>query len=198
MRLRSLCLSLLLLSVVAGDVLFDGNRAHAEARLVISQPRTDRQIELNIRLSSYYGYGWYGNYHNYFHGSYAVGPGVQLLFPIVKNAISSLNNPMYLGFFTDFMLHPVPGGTILSLTFGPVFQWRFVLLDLFESGSLSVFGNVGFGLWPWFLPNSYGGGVSFYGFPLIQIGSNIMFTRRVGLTLNLGYPSVNLGLNLAF
>lgn len=198
MRLRSLCLSLVLLSVVAGDAMFDGNQAHAEARLVIQQPRTDRQIELNVRLSSYYGYGWYGTYHNYDHGAYAVGPGIQLLFPIVKNAISTLNNPMYLGFFTDFMLHPVPGGTLLSLTFGPVFQWRFVLLDLFDSGSLSVFANIGFGLWPWFLRDYYGGGVELYGFPLLQIGSNIMFTRRIGLTLNLGYPSVNLGLNIAF
>jgi hypothetical protein len=198
MRLRSLCLSLLLLSVVAGDAMFDGNKAHAEARLVVKQPRTDRQIELNIRGSAYYGYGFYDNYYGYSVGGYAAGVGVQLLFPIVKNAISTLNNPMYLGLFTDFLFHPVVGGTLLSLTIGPVFQWRFVLLDLFETGGLSVFANIGFGIWPWFLRDYYGGGVNVYGFPLFQIGSNLQFTRRVGLTLNLGYPSVNLGLNLAF
>jgi hypothetical protein len=187
---------------VAGDTdLLDIgiNKAYAEARLVIKQPREDRQIELNIRGSAYYGYGYYdGLYSGYSVGGYGAGVGIQLLFPIVKNAIPSLNNPMYLGFFTDFLFHPIPGYTLLSLTIGPVFQWRFILLDMFDSGSLSVFANLGFGLQPFFFRDYYGGGVHLYGFPLFQIGGQLQFTRRVGLTLNLGYPSVNLGLNLAF
>src|SRR5262245_39266062 len=137
MRLRSLCLSLVLLSVVAGDSgLFGENQARAEARLVIQQPRTDRQIELNIHGSLYYGFGWYDTCPGC--GVYAVGPGIQLLFPIVKNAIPTLNNPMYLGFFADFMIIPVPGYDILSFAFGPVFQWRFIILDMFTSGSFAA------------------------------------------------------------
>ncbi len=205
MRIRSLCLSLVLLSILAGDsAFFDSNEARAEARLVISQPRTDRQIELNIHLGSYYGFGWVDRFHGYGHWSdYAVGPGVQMLFPIVKNAIPSLNNPMYLGFFADLLFLPNYvdgfGSYIFSMAIGPVFQWRFVILDLFQSGGLSAFANLGFGFWPWFTGGRYGtSSVALYGFPLFEIGANLQFTRLVGLTLSLGYPSVKLGLNLAF
>lgn len=200
MRLRSLCLSLVLLSALAGDSALVGiKQAHAQARLAINQPRTDRQIELNIHGSAYYGYGWYDGLYGYRGlGSYAVGPGVQMLFPIVKNAIPSINNPMYLGFFTDLLFHPVFDGTIISLAFGPVFQWRFVILDLFDSGSFSAFANIGFGLWPWFFRDYYGGGVGFFGFPLLELGAQVQFTRLFGLTLTVGYPAVKFGINLAF
>lgn len=195
-------LSLVLLSVVSATVLADGpalevRAAQAEPRLVVQQPREDRQIELNIHGSAYYGYGWYDSFdHRGYYGDIAAGIGVQMLFPIVKNAIPSLNNPMYLGFFTDILFHPFPGDTVISLAIGPVFQWRFVLLDILDGGSLSAFANIGFGLWPWFYPNN--GGVGFYGFPLFELGANVFFTRHVGLTLSLGYPSVKLGLSLAF
>lgn len=195
MRLRSLCLSLVLLSVVLGHA----ESARAQARLVINQPRYDRQIELNVRVSAYYGYeGFYDGLGYAGVGGYAAGPGIQMLFPIVKNAIPTINNPMYLGFFTDFMFHPVPGYTFYSLAFGPVFQWRFVIFDMFQSGSFSAFANLGFGLWPWFWGNYYGGGAHLFGFPLFQLGGQIMFTRRIGLTLQFGYPSVNFGLNIGF
>jgi hypothetical protein len=210
MWLRSLCCSLVLLSVLAGDsVLFDAHQAQAQqVRLVIQQPRTDRQIELNIHGMATYGFGWYdGLYGDYgpVWGDYATGLGAQLLFPIVKNVISSLNNPMYLGFFTDFLFIPssIDGfdNYLFSFAIGPVLQWRFVILDMFRSGGLSAFTNVGFGLWPWFTRGEYGPGTSsvvFYGFPLFELGANLMFTRLVGITLSFGYPSVKFGLNLAF
>lgn len=206
MHLRSLCLSLVMMSVVAGDVaMLDGNRAEAQARLVISEPRQERHIELNIHGTAYYGYDWYGGlYHGYhFWGGSATGLGAQMLFPIVKNAIPSLNNPIYLGFFTDFIIHPDfvdgYGNTFFSLAFGPIVQWRFILFDLFQSGSFSAFANAGFGLWPWFTGNYRGvNSTLFFGFPLFEVGGNIYFNRVFGLTLSFGYPSVKFGISLAF
>jgi hypothetical protein len=122
-----------------------------------------------------------------------------MLFPIVKNAISTLNNPMYLGFFSDFLVHPVPGSHFYSLTIGPVFQWRFVIFDMFEGGSFSAFANVGFGLWPWFWNGYYPGtSVSFFGFPLFELGANLFFTKLIGLTLSFGYPATKFGVSFAF
>ena len=152
--LRSLCLALVFLAALVGDGQRLGvQQAHAQARVVINQPRTDRQIELNLHGTAYYGYGWYDGLYGYGHwGDYAVGPGIQMLFPIVKNAIPGVNNPMYLGFFGDFMLLPNDRFGYDRFIFGPafglVFQWRFVILDLFQSGGLSAFANFGFGLWP--------------------------------------------------
>ncbi len=207
MRLRSLyqCLALVFVVGVA-SVVIDEPEAQAQARLVINQPRTDRQIELNIHGVATYGFGWYDGLYGYgTWGDYAVGLGVQMLFPIVKNAISTLNNPMYLGFFTDLLFVPNVqdgiGDAVASLALGPIFQWRFVILDLFQTGSLSAFTNIGFGLWPWFFRgNPYCGGcsVAFYGFPVFELGANVFFTRLFGLTLSFGYPSVKFGISLAF
>lgn len=205
MKLRAVFLFAMLTSIVAADSALFEKQAYAEARLVISQPRDDRQIELNIHGSAYYGFGWLdGLYagHGYW-GPYAVGPGVQMLFPIVKNAISTLNNPMYLGFFIDAPFVPSYSDGFdafaASVAIGPVFQWRFVLLDLFDSGSLSAFANLGFGLWPWFTRGYYvPDSVLFYGFPLFELGANLFFTKTVGMTLSFGYPSAKLGLSLAF
>src|SRR3954468_2128620 len=108
MRLRAQFCCLVVLSVLGGDVALGGSRAQAEARLVIKQPEQNRQIELNIHATANYGFGWYDGLYGDrgYWGPYATGPGVQLLFPIVKNAIPSLNNPMYLGFFTDLLFVP--------------------------------------------------------------------------------------------
>lgn len=207
MHSRSLCLSLVMLAVVAGDVaVLDSNRAEAQARLVISEPRQDRQIELNIHGTAYYGYDWYDGLYNRYHfwGGSAAGLGVQMLFPIVKNAIPSLNNPIYLGFFTDFLVHPdlIDGYnySFFSLAFGPIVQWRFIIFDLFQGGSFSAFANAGFGLWPWFTRDHYAGVNStvFFGFPLFELGANVFFNRTFGLTLSFGYPSAKFGISLAF
>lgn len=207
MRLRALfpVLLLALTSIAASDVVLLDNKAHAEPRLIINQPQSERSIELKIHGAATYGFGWYDGLHGNrgYWGPYAVGPGVQLLFPIVKNAIPSLNNPMYLGFFTDLLFIPSYldgyGAMALSLAIGPVFQWRFVILDMFEGGSLSAFANIGFGLWPWFTRGYYANdSVLFNGFPLFELGANLFFTRKVGITLSFGYPSVKFGLSLAF
>lgn len=203
MRLRVLCLSLMFMVAVLGNGAAPGVPEAQAARVVIKQPRTDRQIELNLHGSAYYGYNWIDRFHGYGHwGNYAVGPGVQMLFPIVKNAIRTINNPMYLGFFVDFVLLPSSNNGFNSFifgpAFGPVFQWRFVFLDLFTSGSLSAFANLGFGLWPWFTRGNYCDCVPFYGFPLFELGANIFFTRNVGLTMTLGYPATKLGVTFAF
>lgn len=203
---RALCFVLVLLTAVVSDAELSVRSASAqEARVVISQPRTDRQIELQIRGSATYGFGWLGDVYRGrgFWGPYGVGPGAQLLFPIVKNAIPSLNNPMYLGFFTDLLFIPSYADGFsafaFSLAVGPVFQWRFVILEMFSGGGLSAFANLGFGLWPWFTRGYYvGDSVLFYGFPLFELGANLFFTRSVGLTLSFGYPSVKFGLTLAF
>lgn len=203
--LRSLCLTLVFLAALVGDGQRLGvQQAHAQARVVINQPRTDRQIELNLHGTAYYGYGWYDGLYGYGHwGDYAVGPGIQMLFPIVKNAIPGVNNPMYLGFFGDFLLLPNDRFGFDRFVFGPafglVFQWRFVILDLFQSGGLSAFANFGFGLWPWITRGYYCGDcVPFYGFPLFELGANLFFTRNIGLTFSFGYPGSKFGVTFAF
>jgi hypothetical protein len=204
MNCRPLLLSLAILSVLlVDDAVLDAKQAHAEARVVIKQPRTDRQIELNIHGTATYGFGWYDGLYRHGHwGNYAVGPGIQLLFPIVKNAIPSLNNPIYLGFFADLMFIPHFFDGFSAYLFGPAFgplvQWRFNILDILDGGSLSAFVNVGFGLWPWITRGYYCDCTPFYFFPVFELGANVMFTRHVGLTLSFGYPSVKFGLNIAF
>ena len=204
MWLRALCLSLAFFSVFLCDGPSKGvHQAYADARVVINQPRSDRQIELNLHGSAYYGYGWYDDLYGYGRwGDYAVGPGLQMLFPIVKNAIPSVNNPMYLGFFADFLLLPHFRDGYDRFLFGPsfglIFQWRFVILDLFQGGSLSAFANFGFGLWPWISRGYYCDCVPFYGFPLFELGANLFFTRHFGLTASFGYPATKFGVTFAF
>lgn len=207
MRLQSLVLSLVVLGVLAGDTaLLDANVAHADARVVIGQPSaTRRGIEINIRGNAYYGYGWYDGLYGYgrYYGDAALGPGFQMLFPVIQNGfIPSVNNAFYLGFFTDFLFVPDLGrgysDFLFSFAVGPVAQWRFFILDMFQGGGLSAFANLGFGLWPWFLGNRFSGGVAFYGFPLLELGANLMFSKLFGLTLSFGYPSVKFGITLSF
>jgi hypothetical protein len=204
MNLRSLLISLAFFSfLVGGNTLQGPKEARADVRLVITQPRTDRQIELKIHGAAYYGFGWYdGLYGHGRYADYAVGPGIQMLFPIVKNAIPTLNNPMYLGFFLDLVVIPHHNdgyrAFLFGPAFGPVFQWRFNILEMLDAGSLSAFVNLGFGLWPWITRGYYCDCTPFYFFPLFELGANVMFTRHVGLTLSLGYPAAKLGLNLAF
>lgn len=207
MRLRSLVLSLIVFAVVAGDsAVLNRNLAHADARVVIGQPSGARRgIEINIRGNAYYGYGWYDGLYNYgrYYGDYAVGPGFQMLFPVIQNGfIPSINNAFYLGFFTDFLFIPdfVTGyrDLIFSFAIGPVAQWRFFILDMFQGGGLSAFANLGFGIWPWFVGNRFTTSVPVYGFPLFELGANFMFSKAFGLTLSFGYPSVKFGINLSF
>lgn len=208
--LRCLALVAVLVGGVAGDSLLGvGKTAQAQARFVGDRPGgTKRQIEMNFRFSSYYGYGWYdglyGGRYGYW-GNYAVGPGFQMLFPIVHNGfIPSINNAFYIGFFTDFMLHPNAAVNFndyfFSFAIGPMVQWRFFLVDILNGGNISAFANLGFGIWPWFTDVGSRGhyGTVVYGFPLFEIGGNVFFTRNVGLTLSFGYPSAKLGLSIAF
>ncbi len=181
----------------------------AEAQLVITQPfkGSRRDIEINVRLSSYYGYGWYtdafcgGRYCGYY-GNYGIGPGFQMIFPILKNGfIPSLNNAFYLGFFTDFQFHPDGAGRFsseygfFSIPVGIFAQWRFYLLE-----KLSLFVNVGGGVWPWIFSsnNVYYHDTIIRGFPLFEIGANFHFAKHVGLNVTLGYPAARVGLNIAF
>lgn len=204
MWLRSLCLTLVFLAAAMSEGPIGGIKpACADTRVIITQPRSDRQIELNLHGSAYYGYGWYDNLYGYGRwGDYAVGPGLQMLFPIVKNAIPSINNPMYLGFFADFTFLPHYRYGFDEYLFGPafglVFQWRFNILELFDSGGLSAFANFGFGLWPWISRGYYCDCVPFYGFPLLELGVNLFFTRHFGLTASFGYPATKFGVTFAF
>jgi hypothetical protein len=123
-----------------------------------------------------------------------VGPGVQMLFPIVQNGlIPRLNNALYLGFFFDLLYVPYtlfPGG-FFSFMVGPVVQWRFFVLQ-----RLSVFGNIGLGLWPWFSGDPYGYRVLLW--PTIEAGGNWHFSRAVSLTFSIGYPAARIGLSFGF
>ena len=139
-----------------------------------------------------YGNGYCGNYY----GNYSVGPGISMLFPILHNGfIPSINNAVYIGFFVDTIFHPSYYGWntwFLSLPIGPMLQWRFYLIEM-----ISVYANLGFGIWPWFTDNAYGG-TWIRGFPLFQLGANFHFTKKVGMNLQFGYPSAQLGLNISF
>lgn len=206
---KVLCAALVLTATTLSGVSMDPiQSAHADARVTISRPFAGkRPIELSIRGSAYYGYGWYDGLKGFgrYYSPYSFGPGIQLLFPVLHNGfISSINNAFYLGFFSDLTLIPDNfgsfGNTIFGITFGPVAQWRFGILDLFTDGSLSAFVNLGFGLWPWFTRGRYAGvdNVVFYGFPLLELGANLYFTRNIGLMLSFGYPTARLAVNIAF
>ena len=159
MRLRNfLCTLAVLFSLVGSGSLLSPSEAQAD--LIITRPFSGkRAIELNIHGSAYYDHGlgylgrgpacgnWKGYLPcDYFYGSYAVGPGISMLFPILHNGfIPSLNNAVYLGFFVDTMFHPGWNGWnsywFFSLPLGPMLQWRFYLIEM-----ISVYANLGFGI----------------------------------------------------
>lgn len=200
MSLRSLVFSVVLLSALVGDsALLDTKVAHAQ--FIGDRPSNERrQIELNIHGGAYYGFNWYDSLDNggfVYYGGYAVGPGLQMLFPVLhRGFIPSINNAFYLGFFTDFLFHPdyldrFGSYGFFSFAFGPVAQWRFFLFPV-----LSVYANLGFGIWPWFADAPYG--TVLRGFPLFELGANLHFTRHIGMNFEFGYPYAKVGLNIAF
>ena len=210
MRLRNfLCTLAVLFSLVGQGSLIAPRDAAAD--LIINRPFSGkRSIELNIHGSAYYDsglgggrpcYNWNNgngnNFCGYFYGNYAVGPGISMLFPVLHNGfVPSINNAVYVGFFIDTMFHPSYYGWnsywFFSLPIGPMMQWRFYLIEM-----ISVYANLGFGIWPWFADNAYGG-FWLRGFPLFQLGANFHFTQKVGMNIQFGYPSSQLGLNISF
>lgn len=211
MNLRALVFTLVLLGVVVSDgaqLIPSPREAHAQ--FIADKPFRGgrRNIEINIRLNSYYGYGWYrddfcgGRYCGYY-GSYGIGPGFQMLFPVVQNGfIPSINNAFYVGFFTDFLFHGDAGGNydlaygFFSLPVGALVQWRFFLFEI-----LSVYANLGAGIWPWFFRNDniyYRGATLVRGFPLFELGLNLHFTKAIGMNFEFGYPAARIGLNIGF
>lgn len=205
MRLRNfLCTLAILFSLIGQGSLLEPRDAAAD--LIINRPFSGkRSIELNIHGSAYYNSGlgggrnycWSTGYCGAYYGNYAVGPGISMLFPILHNGfIPSINNAVYLGFFIDTIFHPSYYGWnsywFFSLPVGPMMQWRFYLIEM-----ISVYANLGFGVWPWFTDNAYGG-LWVRGFPLFQLGANFHFTQRIGMNVQFGYPSAQLGLNISF
>ncbi|MFO0579301.1 MAG: hypothetical protein U1A78_35310 [Polyangia bacterium] len=210
MNIRALICSLVVMAVVVSD----GSHViptpqEAQAQFIADKPFRGgrRNIEINLRLSTYYGYGWYndafcgGRYCGYY-GAYGIGPGFQMLFPIVQNGfIPSLNNAFYIGFFTDFQFHPDGAGRFgsdygfFSLPIGLLVQWRFYLFEI-----LSVYANLGGGFWPWIFSNNnvYYNGTIFRGFPLFELGLNLHFTKTIGMNFEFGYPAARIGLNIGF
>lgn len=210
LNLRALLFSLVVFSVVVSDGsgLIPTPR-EAQAQFIADKPFRGqrRNIEINIRLNAYYGYGWYrdnfcgGGYCGYY-GSYGIGPGFQMLFPVVQNGfIPSINNAFYVGFFTDFLFHGDNAGRygfdygFFSLPIGVLVQWRFYLFEI-----LSVYANLGGGFWPWIFNdnNIYYRGTLFRGFPLFALGANLHFTQKIGMNFEFGYPSAKIGLNIGF
>ena len=200
MSFRALLCSLALLSVLMGDTAFNPSQK-AHAQFIGDRPFSGkRNIELNIHMGTFYGYGWDDNGYNrpYYYGNYTLATGIQMLFPVLHNGfIKSINNAFYLGFFTDLVFHPDYYGGFgnsffMSLAFGPVAQWRFQLFEIF-----SVYANLGFGLWPWFTGDRYYGTL-FRGFPLFELGGNVHFSKNVALTFSAGYPSSKIGVSIGF
>lgn len=200
MRLRSLLCSLVVLSALVGDVaLFDKQEAHAQ--FIGDRPFSGgrRNIEINIHGNAYYGFDWY--YSNPYYNSFAVGPGFQMLFPVVQNGfIKTINNAFYVGFFTDLNFHPEYNRygyspSFFSLAIGPFVQWRFYLFEI-----LSVYTNVGFGVWPWFIGNNVYGNdrVDINFFPMFLLGANLHFTKHIGMNFEFGYPAAKVGLTIGF
>lgn len=194
MRLRSFLCSLVLLATLLGTQV-------AHAQFIGDRPFNGgrRNIEINLHANTYYGFDWYGG--NYY-SPYTIGPGFSMLFPVVQNGfIKTINDAFYVGFFTDLNYHPQydyygPYGSFFSVAIGPYVQWRFYLFEI-----LSVYANLGFGIWPWFLGNGQGvrdGTVALNFFPLFAVGGNLHFTKNIGMNFEFGYPSAKIGLNIGF
>jgi hypothetical protein len=207
--------ALLIVLVILGVVISDSSQLlpsvrEANAQFIADKPfrGTRRNIEINLRLNAYYGYGWYrddfcAGYCGYY-GSYGVGPGFQMLFPVLQNGfIPSINNAFYIGFFTDFLFHGDYDGRydlrygFFSLPVGVLAQWRFYLFEI-----LSVYANLGGGIWPWFFRDDHfhyrGGGTLIRGFPVFALGANLHFTKSIGMNIEFGYPAARIGLNIGF
>ena len=208
MSLRSFVCSLVLLSALVGDsAILETKVAHAQ--FIGDRPFRGgrRNIEINIHGQAYYGFGWYDSLDGYapYYNTYAIGPGFSMLFPVVQNGfIPSINNAFYVGFFADFNIHPgynyfpYDYPSFVSFAIGPYVQWRFFLFEI-----LSVYANLGFGLWPWFIGNEPAyvrgnGDVAFRFFPMFELGANLHFTKHIGMNFEFGYPWVKVGLNIGF
>ena len=75
---------------------------------------------------------------------------------------------------------------------------RFFLFEI-----LSVYANLGFGVWPWFIGNEPAfargnGDVVFRFFPMFELGANLHFTKHIGMNFEFGYPWAKVGLNIGF
>jgi hypothetical protein len=210
MGLRSLLCSLVIVSALIGDCAFLDNKV-AHAQFIGDKPFSGgrRPIEINLHGQVYYGFDWYDGLDGYnpYYTPYAVGAGFSMLFPVIQNGfISTINDAFYIGFFTDFNFHPtyldpflVQYPSFVSLAIGPYAQWRFFLFPI-----LSVYANLGFGIWPWFLGSTPGNfcrgcaDVVIRGFPMFELGANLHFTRNIGMNFEFGYPWAKVGLNIGF
>ncbi len=107
----------------------------------------------------------------------ALGLGVRGTLHLANGFVPSIHDSVGVGFGIDF----APGGDGRVLV-PIVLQWNFWLSDRW-----SVFGEPGFAI-------TSGGAQSFDPF-VFYAGGRYLFTRRIGLTLRVGYPDVSVGVS---
>ncbi|HOU94728.1 MAG TPA: hypothetical protein PLU22_26940 [Polyangiaceae bacterium] len=201
-------------SVAIGGLVFLGRGAEAHAQGIIENPgdHPDYAVELDPHLVLQYGYTpvWYDE---------GIGLGFRASIPFLDGPIPTINNSMAITFGGDWAYfgdddcydyyywyyradppniywgdHGCHGH---ALTFPVALQWNFWLTDI-----ISVFGEPGLALGyrRWEGLCRYGDTWAdcddddFEFLPFVMWGgARFLFGERVGMTVRLGYPSVNIG-----
>ncbi len=153
-------------------------------RSIIKHPGRHPPYHFEIEPHALLGFG--GPLGGPFERGHAeLGAGARATITIVKNGfVRSINNSVGIGFGADFYFDRDFKNDVIHV---PVaMQWNFWLTRRW-----SVFGEPGVG----FHVRPRGGRGDLLG-PILMAGGRFHFTRRVALTMRIGYPSVSVGLSL--
>lgn len=202
-------------SVALGGLVFLGLGAEARAQSIIERPGDHPAygVELDPHLVIQYGYtpAWFDE---------GIGVGFRASIPFLDGPIPTINNSMAITFGGDWAYfgdddcynyyswyyRDSPPDYVLwgdhgchghAFTFPVALQWNFWLTDI-----ISVFGEPGLALgyrrWESICRYNDGWGDchddDFEFLPFVMwAGGRFLFGERVGMTVRLGYPSVNIG-----
>ncbi len=165
---------MLVVALSASSMAFANKLKETDALLDESE-KTERPMQLSVHGTLPWG-GYYG---------WSAGAGANLYIPIAKNGfISKLNDSFGIDFGVDAVFHFY--GPLFSLLVPVNARWQFYMLP-----QLQVYASLGLEVDIWF------GGVYGYGYwpvrPAFHVGAQWMFSQKVGLKLEVGYPGVRFG-----
>lgn len=173
--MKSMSKWVLVVALCASSMAF-ANKLKEPGALLDESEKSDRSMQLSVHGTLPWG-GFYG---------WALGPGANLYIPIAKNGfISKLNDSFGIDFGVDAVFHfgfAQPFALLIPVNA----RWQFYMLK-----QLQVYANIGLEIDIWF-------GTAYNAFywpvrPAFHVGAHWMFSEKVGLKLEIGYPGLRFG-----
>jgi len=168
----------LVIALSASSMAF-ANKLKEPGALLDESEKTDRPMQLSVHGTLPWG-GYYG---------WAAGAGAGLYIPLVKNGfISKLNDEFGIDFGVDALFHfgfTQPFDLLIPVGV----RWQFHMLD-----NLELYAKLGVEVSLWFGAGAPGYGLYYWPVrPMFQVGAQWMFSQKVGLKLEIGYPGLRFG-----